>query len=155
MLAAEARRPFDLQRDLMLRGLVVRLGPREQVLLLVMHHIASDGWSVGILLQEISDLYGAFSHGEPSPLHPLPIQYADYAAWQRQWLQGEPLTRQLAYWTRQLDGAPAHLELPTDHPRPAAFAASRERYPQLTQAATSTDKVACLGVSQQYFLNAL
>ncbi|MBI2197270.1 MAG: AMP-binding protein, partial [Candidatus Rokubacteria bacterium] len=118
VLAAEARRPFDLQRDLMLRGLVVRLGPREQVLLLVMHHIASDGWSVGILLQEISDLYGAFSHGEPSPLHPLPIQYADYAAWQRQWLQGEPLTRQLAYWTRQLDGAPAHLELPTDHPRP-------------------------------------
>ena len=118
VLAAEARRPFDLQRDLMLRGLVVRLGPREQVLLLVMHHIASDGWSVGILLQEISDLYRAFSHGEPSPLHPLPIQYADYAAWQRQRLQGEVFTRQLDYWTQQLAGAPTSLELPTDHPRP-------------------------------------
>ncbi|MBI2525900.1 MAG: amino acid adenylation domain-containing protein [Candidatus Rokubacteria bacterium] len=118
VLAEEARRPFDLTRALMLRGLLLRLGPEEHVLLLVVHHIASDGWSVGILLQELAALYHAFSHGAPSPLPPLPIQYADYAASQRQWLQGEPLARQIDYWTRQLDGAPTHLELPTDHRRP-------------------------------------
>src|SRR5205085_12032297 len=91
----------------------------EQVLLLTMHHIISDGWSMQVLFQELSALYAAAEAGQPSPLPQLPIQYADFALWQRQWLQGEELEGQLAYWQQQLAGAPALLELPSDHPRPA------------------------------------
>src|SRR3712207_2447474 len=83
-----------------------------------MHHIVSDGWSMGVFLRELGALYGAFSSGSPSPLPELPIQYADYALWQRQWLQGEVIDEQLTYWKEQLAELPA-LELPTDHPRPA------------------------------------
>jgi non-ribosomal peptide synthetase component F len=83
-----------------------------------MHHIISDVWSIGIIIRELTDLYSAFSQGKPSPLAELPIQYADYALWQREWLQGEELERQLNYWRRQLADAPAVLELPTDKPRP-------------------------------------
>ncbi len=83
-----------------------------------MHHIVSDGWSTGILIREMAVLYEAFSGGRSSPLPDLPIQYADFAHWQRQWLQGEVLETQLTYWKRQLLGA-SPLELPTDHPRPA------------------------------------
>ena len=117
--AAEAQRPFDLSRDLMLRVTLLRLGDEDYVLLLVMHHIASDGWSMDILLRELASLYSAFSQGQPSPLPDLPIQYADFAVWQRQWLQGEVLGNQLSYWRQQLSGAAAVLELPTDYPRPA------------------------------------
>src|SRR5262249_42229158 len=92
----------------------------EHVLLLTMHHIISDGWSVGVLVRELGALYDAFSRGGPSPLPELPIQYADYAAWQRQWLSGEVLEAQLAYWKQKLEGAPPALELPTDRPRPPA-----------------------------------
>src|SRR5882724_624862 len=112
------RRPFDLSRDLMLRACLLKLSTVEHVLILVTHHIASDGWSSGILWQELAALYGAYLRGEANPLPELPIQYADYAEWQRQWLQGEVLQRQLSYWKEQLSGVPI-LDLPTDRPRPA------------------------------------
>jgi len=114
----EARRPFDLAQGPLLRTTLLRLGEEEHVLLLTMHHIVSDGWSMGILFRELSTLYEAFSAGKPSPLPELPIQYADFAVWQLQWLQGEVLEAQLAYWRKQLAGAPSMLELPTDRPRP-------------------------------------
>jgi len=115
----EAQRPFDLARGPLLRARLLRLGREDHVALLTMHHIVSDGWSMGILIQEIAALYEAFSSGRPSPLQELPIQYADFAHWQREWLQGEILEAQLSYWKQQLDGSPPLLELPTDRPRPA------------------------------------
>ena len=118
LAAEEAGRPFDLVRGPLLRLTLLRLGEEEHVGLLVMHHIVFDGWSTGILIREMAVLYEAFSSGRSSPLAPLPIQYADFAHWQRQWLQGEILETQLAYWRRQLAGASPLLELPTDHPRP-------------------------------------
>jgi amino acid adenylation domain-containing protein len=118
LLVEAARRPFDLARDLMLRALLLRLADREHMLLLVTHHIASDGWSSSILWRELGKLYEAFARGEPNPLPELPIQYADYAIWQRQCLQGEALEDQLSYWRQQLDGI-AVLQLPTDRSRPA------------------------------------
>ena len=118
LLVATTRRTFDLSQDLMLRALLLRLAERDHILLLVTHHIASDGWSSGILWRELGELYRAFSRGEPNPLPELPIQYLDYAVWQREWLQGELLERQLSYWTKQLDGSGA-LQLPTDRPRPS------------------------------------
>jgi amino acid adenylation domain-containing protein len=118
LLTAEARRPFNLSQDLMLRATVLRLGEQAHVLLIVMHHIASDGWSMGILLRELVALYAACCLGQPVPLPELPLQYADFAVWQRHWLQGERLERQLAYWRQQLQGLPV-LQLPTDRPRPA------------------------------------
>ena len=111
-------RSFDLSRDLMLRAALLRLGPAEHILLLVTHHIVSDGWSIGILWRELATLYEAFLRGEPNPLPELPIQYADYAVWQRDWLQGEVLEIQLSYWKKQLSGVSV-LELPTDRVRPA------------------------------------
>ena len=117
-LAEEAGRPFDLAVDPILRVLLVGLGPDDHVLLLTKHHIASDGWSNGILLRELSQLYTAFSLGREPALPELPIQYADYALWQRQWLQGAVLENQLDYWRKKLEGLPPLLELPTDRPRP-------------------------------------
>jgi amino acid adenylation domain-containing protein len=116
----EAERPFDLSRGPLLRAIVLRLAAAEHALLLDMHHIASDGWSMGVLVREITALYGAAISGTPSPLPELPIQYADFAVWQRQRLQGEVLEAQIAYWRQRLAGAPASLDLPTDRPRPAA-----------------------------------
>jgi len=115
----EAFRPFDLETGPLLRLGLVRLGERDHLLLITMHHIVSDGWSLGVLLHEVGVLYEAFSQGEPSPLPELPVQYADFAVWQRSWFQGEILERQLAYWKHELAGAPQVLELPTDRPRPA------------------------------------
>ncbi|MGQ0634992.1 MAG: amino acid adenylation domain-containing protein [Planctomycetaceae bacterium] len=115
----EVDRPFDLSRDLMLRARLIRLTDSEHLFVLTMHHIASDGWSFGILWRELEALYAAFSAGRSSPLPAVPVQYADYAVWQRGWLQGEVLNRQIAYWKECLAGAPAILELPTDFPRPA------------------------------------
>ena len=117
-LQAEAKRPFDLASDRLLRGLLVRLAPDEHVLMLVMHHIVSDGWSMGILFRELGVLHEAFSSGKPSPLPGLPIRFADYAWWERRTLRDEALEKPLVYWRRQLAGA-ATLELSTDHPRPA------------------------------------
>jgi amino acid adenylation domain-containing protein len=113
------QRPFDLSREVMLRATLLRLSAQEHILLLNMHHIASDRWSTGILLRELSARYTAFSRGEPSPLPELPIQYADFAVWQHEWLQGEVLKTQLAYWKAHLEGAPPVLALPTDRPRPS------------------------------------
>ena len=115
----EAQRPFDLTRGVLLRAKLFRLSEADHILLLTMHHIASDGWSLGLLNQELGGLYAALIEGKPSPLPELPIQYADYAVWQRALLQGEALERQLDYWRKRLDGAPAVLELPTDRSRPA------------------------------------
>ena len=117
-MTEEAQRPFNLSQVPMLRAQVLRLGAEEHVVLLTMHHIVSDGWSMNILLREMTILYDAYSHGRPSPLPELPIQYADYAMWQREWLVGEVLEKELGYWREQLGGAPAILELPTDRPRP-------------------------------------
>ena len=118
LVIEEARLPFELARGPLLRMTLLRLAEEEHVGLLTMHHIVSDGWSTGILIREMAVLYEAFSCARPSPLPELPVQYADFAYWQRQWLQGEVLETQLTYWKRQLLGAPL-LELPTDHPRPA------------------------------------
>ena len=115
----EARRPFDLSRGPVLRVALVRFAEQDYVLLLTMHHIVSDGWSMGVLHRELSVFYQAFVQGQPSPLAELPLQYADFAVWQREWLQGEVLESQLSYWKRQLEGISAVLNLPTDRPRPA------------------------------------
>jgi amino acid adenylation domain-containing protein len=115
----EGARPFDLAAGPLFRAVLLAAGPAEHRLLITMHHIATDGWSLDVLLDEISDLYRAFAAGLPSPLPELPIQYADFAAWQRRWLAGPVLETQLAYWRQQLAGAPEALDLPTDRPRPA------------------------------------
>ena len=119
LLQQEIHRTFDLSRDLMLRVLLLRLRAEEHILLLTMHHIASDGWSMGVLFRELAVLYDACSTGRASPLPALPIHYADFTVWQQQWLQGEVLATQLAYWQQQLTGAPPVLDLPTDRPRSA------------------------------------
>src|SRR5713226_961607 len=112
------RQPFDLAHDQLLRAGLLKLDEQDHVLLLTMHHIVSDGWSMSVLFREIATLYEAFVNHQPSPFADLPIQYRDFAAWQREWLQGDVLKPQVDYWKKQLDGAPAVLELPTDRPRP-------------------------------------
>ncbi|HJR08153.1 MAG TPA: amino acid adenylation domain-containing protein [Pyrinomonadaceae bacterium] len=119
LIAEEALRPFDLERGPLVRAVLVNKG-EGSVLLLTMHHIIADGWSLDVLSGELNALYKAFAEGRPSPLAELNIQYADYAMWQREWLRGEVLERQLDYWRQQLDGAPTVLELPADKPRPAS-----------------------------------
>ncbi len=114
---AEAGRPFDLQRGPVLRALLVRLAERRHAATLTLHHIATDGWSTGILVREFCTLYRAFALGEPSPLAELPVQYADYAVWQRRWLAGPALEQQLAYWRQRLGFDPPPLDLPSDRPR--------------------------------------
>jgi amino acid adenylation domain-containing protein len=116
--AAEARWPFDLERGPLLRATLLRLGAREHALFLNLHHAVCDGWSTAVLTREVGALYRACRAGRPSPLPALPIQYADFAAWQRRWLTGEVLERQLAYWRGRLGQDPPPLDLPTDRPRP-------------------------------------
>ncbi|HEX7334998.1 MAG TPA: amino acid adenylation domain-containing protein [Pyrinomonadaceae bacterium] len=132
--SAEAQRPFDLQSGPLLRVTLLLLGAEDHVLLLSMHHIISDGWSNRILVDEMTALYDTFATGTGSPLPELAIQYGDFAMWQRQWLAGDVLARQLDYWTSKLQGVPDLLALPTDYPRPKV---------QLTEGAICT-----------YFLNA-
>jgi acyl carrier protein len=119
LAGVEALRPFDLARGPLLRCTLLRLAADDWVVLFTMHHVVSDGWSMGLLVREVSALYGARVSGRPSPLAPLPVQYADYAAWQRTVLRGEALERRMEYWRGALEGAPAALDLPADHPRPA------------------------------------
>ena len=114
----EAQRAFDLSKGPLLRVTLIRLAERDHILLMTLHHIISDGWSMGVLFKELSALYEAFANGRPSPLPELKIQYADYAQWQRRWLR-EVLTQQLTYWEKKLAGATPCIELPTDRPRPA------------------------------------
>jgi len=118
LIAAEAQQPFDLSQGPLLRATLLRFREDEHLLLFTMHHIISDGWSAGILAREATALYAAFAGHETAPLAPLPLQYADYAVWQREWLSGETLNAQFDYWTKQLEGLSPVLELPLDHPRP-------------------------------------
>ncbi|NBD14539.1 amino acid adenylation domain-containing protein, partial [Corallococcus sp. c25j21] len=118
LAAEEAQRPFDLGVGPLLRTSLVRLSEAEHVLLVTMHHIVSDGWSMGILVREMVAFYEAFITDRTPALAPLPVQYAGFAVWQQGWLQGETLEAQLGYWKAQLGGAPVALELPTDRPRP-------------------------------------
>ncbi|GAB4108925.1 MAG: hypothetical protein OHK0022_61230 [Roseiflexaceae bacterium] len=114
----EGQRPFDLQQGPLIRATLVRLAPEHHVLLFALHHLVVDGWSMGVLLREVTALYGAFSQGRPSPLADLVLQYADYAVWQRMWLQGDVLADQLAYWRRQLQDAPPTHDLSISQRRP-------------------------------------
>ncbi|MCS4312507.1 amino acid adenylation domain-containing protein/non-ribosomal peptide synthase protein (TIGR01720 family) [Pseudomonas sp. BIGb0381] len=116
---AEIARPFDLQQGPLLRVSLLTLGEEEHVLVLVQHHIVSDGWSMGVMVQELMQLYAAYSQGQDCVLAPLPIQYADYALWQRRWMEAGEKARQLDYWRELLSGTQPVLELPFDQPRPA------------------------------------
>lgn len=119
VVQAEAGRPFNLSQDLMLRVLLIRQGKEDHVLLLTMHHIASDAWSIGLLMKEIGIFYTSALTGIPPVLPQLPIQYADFSQWQRDWLQGENLQSQLSYWKAKLEDSPPLLPLPADRRRPA------------------------------------
>ncbi|HLX19070.1 MAG TPA: amino acid adenylation domain-containing protein [Gaiellaceae bacterium] len=118
LLREEAHRPFDLARDLMVRMTLYQLGPEEHVLVVMTHHIASDGWSVGVFCRDLGELYDAYRSGRRPRLPDLPLQYRDFAIWQRERLAGERLAAELAYWRGELAGAPTVLPLPTDGPRP-------------------------------------
>lgn len=119
LISAEIGRPFDLETGPLIRLALFVVGREEFVLVVTIHHIVADGWSMGILIKELAELYDAFCRGMPSPLEPLSLGYADFALWQREWLQGEMLERELRYWRKQISGAPARLDLPTDFTRPA------------------------------------
>nr|CAC01604.1 peptide synthetase [Anabaena sp. 90] len=119
LVQQQALQPFDLEKQALVRATLVVLSVTEHLFLVCMHHIVSDGWSMGVFVQELATLYNAYSIGQPANLAPLPIQYADFALWQRQWLAGDVLQNQLNYWQQQLKDAPALLSLPTDRPRPA------------------------------------
>ncbi len=118
LATAEARKPFDLEKGPLFRCFLIRLKENEHVLVLNIHHIVTDGWSMGVFTRELIALYEAYSQGKSSPLPELPIQFADFAIWQRKWLQGGRLQQQLSFWEKQLNGASYTLQLPTDRPRP-------------------------------------
>src|ERR1044072_965769 len=118
LASTEAKEPFDLSQGPLVRARLLRLAAEDHVLLFTMHHIVSDGWSIGVLIKEIGVLYSAYAKNQESPLPELDIQYADFALWQRQSLQGKELEDQLAYWKQKLAGELPALELPTDYPRP-------------------------------------
>ena len=135
---AEARKIFDLEHGPVFRATLLRLSEHDHVLLITTHHIVSDGWSIGVLLQELIALYTAFSQGQPSPLPGLPMQYADFAEWQRRWLTDETLEKQLGYWRTQLSNLPPPLELPVDRLQPPkkSFNGNSHRFavsPEITE----------------------
>ncbi|MDF5723371.1 MAG: amino acid adenylation domain-containing protein [Rhizonema sp. PD37] len=144
---AHAQEPFDLNTGPLFKAKLLQLARQKNVLLLNMHHIISDGWSMGVFKREWEQAYSAFAAGNTPNLSPLQVQYSDYAAWQRSWLQGEILERQENYWIQQLGNAPRLLDLPTDHPRPAqqSYQGGREEY-RLSSELTSLLKT----VSQKY-----
>jgi len=119
LIKQEAQQPFNLNTDFLLRVILLKLGSRDHILVLTIHHIISDGWSIGIFIQELGSLYKTFLTNAPYPLTRLPVQYADFAEWQRQWLHGEYLEQQLNYWKQQLAGVSPVIDLPTDRPRPS------------------------------------
>ncbi len=129
LVAEEAQRPFDLTHGPLLRAGLLQLDADDHVVLFTVHHAVSDGWSTGVLTREISTLYESFSHGRSSPLPELVLQYADFAVWQRNWLQGEALNSLRDYWLDQLAGASPLLALPTDRPRPAVQSYRGALYP--------------------------
>ncbi|AUG03266.1 non-ribosomal peptide synthetase [Pseudomonas sp. 09C 129] len=118
VIETQVRQAFDLRQGPLLRATLVRLAADEHVLVLVQHHIVSDGWSMQLMVEELIQLYGAHAQGQPAQLPALALQYADYAAWQRQWMDAGERERQLGYWLRQLEGGTQVLDLPLDHPRP-------------------------------------
>jgi len=128
IIRKEASLPFDIEQDGVFRAGLLRLGPEDHLLTLTIHHIAFDEWSTQVFLRELGTLYNALSAGRKPELPPLPIQYADFAWWQRQALQGEKLQAQIDYWRQQLQGVPSLLELPTDHPRPSVQSYNGDSY---------------------------
>ncbi|MFG6101405.1 amino acid adenylation domain-containing protein [Leptothoe sp. EHU-05/26/07-4] len=135
------QRLFDLAQGPLLRMALVKLNERKHLLMFNTHHIISDGWSIGVLIRELATLYEAFSQGQPSPLPKLPIQYVDFAVWQRQWLQGEVLEAQQAYWKQQLEATPPVLELPTDrHPPSVITSQGTKKFFALSQSLTEKIK---------------
>ncbi|MFP2933494.1 condensation domain-containing protein, partial [Pyxidicoccus sp. 3LG] len=139
----EIGQPFDLARGPLLRASLLRLDAQEHLLVLTMHHIVSDGWSMGVLVREVAELYAAAVSGREPRLPALPVQYADFAAWQRAWLKDAVLEEQLGYWRQQLSGAAPTLELPTDRPRPAVQSA-RGAYQPVLLPATLTERLLAL-----------
>ena len=145
-LTAEiAQQPFDLAHGPLLRVALLRRG-QDHVFVLVFHHIISDGWSMGVFWRELTALYNAVYSGQPSPLEELPIQYADFAVWQRGQLEGEHLAELMAYWRKQLDGLPT-LQLPTDRPRPPVLS-YRGAFKELTLPRSLTNALKSLSQSQ-------
>ncbi|TRT98013.1 MAG: amino acid adenylation domain-containing protein, partial [Microcystis aeruginosa Ma_AC_P_19900807_S300] len=141
----QATQPFDLAKESLIRITLVVLLETEHLLLVCMHHIISDGWSIEVLIHELTSLYNAYVQNQPVNLAPLPIQYGDFALWQKQWLQGDVLQSQLNYWQNQLTAAPPLLSLPTDHPRPAvqSFVGTQQEFslsPKLSQALTELSR---------------
>ncbi|MFL5541691.1 MAG: amino acid adenylation domain-containing protein, partial [Longimicrobiaceae bacterium] len=148
-MAEEGLRPFDLVAGPLLRATLLRLAPGAHVLMTVFHHAATDAWSGGVFLRELGALYAAFLHGRPSPLAEPPLQYADFAAWQRAWLVGDELERQLAFWRERLKGAPATLNLPTDRPRPASQDLAGAAYHfELSPAASAAARALAAGAGE-------
>ena len=148
--ATEARRGFDLSCELPIRARLLCCSPERHVLLITVHHICADGWSIGILMEDLFQAYAALSKGQAPSLAPLPWQYSDYAAFQRRNLSPQDLAKQLSYWTQELRDAPTNLSLPTDFPRPAeqSFAGAHLRHPLSGPAARAADALAQrLGVS--------
>ncbi|MGW1892944.1 amino acid adenylation domain-containing protein [Streptomyces sp. NPDC002004] len=150
-----AARTFDLEHDELFRAEILRVTPEEHVLLLCLHHIVSDGWSTAVLWQEAATLYTAFRAGQVSPLAPLAIQYADFASWQNQRLEADEIRPQLEYWTDQLRGLPALLELPTDRPRPAVQGTMGATLPIAIDPATAAALRALSGERQSTMFMAL
>jgi amino acid adenylation domain-containing protein/FkbM family methyltransferase len=148
LISERVRKPFDLAHALLLRLTVVHVSPREQCLLLVTHHILADEWSMEIVHLELKRLSEAFCAGRTSPLAELPVQFADFACWQREWMKGEVLENQISYWKKDLAGAPSILELPADKPRPAAqsFRGANETF---QVPARLLDQLKTLGREQQ------
>ena len=147
LIEDEARRPFDLSRGLLIRTKLIRISEQESIFLVTMHHIVSDGWSLLIFFKELSTLYDAFASGNSSPLDELPVQYADYALWQREWLRDELIERQLTYWKARLGGQLPVLDLPTDRARPPVQTFAGERV-ALTLSAGLTDALKALSQRQ-------
>ena len=149
-VADESQRPFDLEQWPLLRATLLRLAPRDHVLVFVRHHVVADGWSTGVLLEEIRRLYEAYAAGAGEPLPELPIQYTDFADWQREWLRGDVLEQQLGYWRDRLTGVEP-LELPTDRVRPAmpSYAADscvrmRARSKSMARMCTGSRPLSCM-----------
>ena len=144
--AIDAQSPFDLAVGPLIRTTLLRMSKRESIFLLTMHHIIFDGWSFTILLRELSEIYAAYAAGRPSPLPELPIQYGDFAVWQRRWLRGDALDTKLGYWRKQLADLPV-LQLPTDYPRPA-FQSFRGARCALNIPRSLFDAIRALGVTE-------
>ncbi|WP_434695427.1 non-ribosomal peptide synthase/polyketide synthase [Pseudomonas sp. Z1-14] len=138
-LEQQTQRPFDLLNDALLRVALLEVAEEDHLLVLTLHHIVSDGWSLQVMVDDLMSLYSAFIQGQPAQLPPLAVQYADYAVWQRQWMAAGERDRQLAYWSAQLGGEQPLLELPTDHPRPAQQSLRGARLPIVLDRALSDD----------------